>query len=101
MSDHDVVEFGLGCVAMAMRAKLGVLGRSEPMGMVSLAAELVPDDPEAGMAVAKFAKRCAYDQSGAGAALHDFIIDWRGGCVRCKAKQPQHYEWQDRADING
>ncbi|NOX39735.1 MAG: hypothetical protein GXP05_04270 [Alphaproteobacteria bacterium] len=96
MTDRCAVEFGLGCVAMAMRAKLGVLGCGEAMDLIKSATALVPGDESAALAVAEFAKRCQLDQSTAGAALHDFILGWRGGCIHHVSN---HFAWQERADL--
>jgi hypothetical protein len=99
MNEHNVIEFGMNCAAMAMRSKLNVLGRGEAMTLVNLAEQLVPEDDTAMAAIGSFVKMAVTDQPRAGAALHDFVIEWRGGCLLHQPPETPRFDWQDRMDL--
>lgn len=71
------LSFGMAAFKLALLAKLGDVTAADAEGLIGLSQRLLPSDDRVASAVGQFAGLVvAGDPQGAGAALHDFLIEW-------------------------
>lgn len=91
------ISFGMAAVAVAMKARSGMLREVDRTDLAMAALRFMPHDTAVCAAVGLFVVRSRRDPVDAGAALQAFVSDRAEAMA--PAPPPVVHPWQERADL--